>query len=256
MNEASQHMFSLKGRTALITGGNGGLGLGMAEGLHAAGARVAVTGRNPEKNALVPSHLDVYSMDVQDEESVVRTIAQIVNKHGSLDILVNNAGVGRRATVTELRREEWDDIVAVNLTGAFLCSKHAVAAMRSTGGGGKIINIGSMYSQFGVPNSVTYGATKHGILGLTRAMAVELGRDGIQVNAILPGWYVTAMTQHLKSSPNFDFVRRKTPAGRWGNPEDLVGTVVFLSSKASDFITGAAIPVDGGYSVTDRPLYD
>jgi len=252
MNEA----FSLEGRTALVTGGNGGLGLSMALGLHGAGARVAVTGRNQEKNALVPECLEVHTMDVRDERSIAQTIYEIVKTHGALDILVNNAGIGRRASVTELPREEWEEIVGVNLTGAFLCSKHAVPSMRSTGRGGKIVNIGSMYSQFGVPNSVSYGATKHGILGLTRAMAVELGRDGIQVNAILPGWYITAMTQHLKSSPNFDFVRRKTPAGRWGNPEDLVGAVVFLSSAASDFITGAAIPVDGGYSVTDRPLYD
>ncbi len=256
----TQNLFSLEGRTALITGGNGGLGWAMALGLQEAGARVAVTGRNPEKNAAAAEKLReadaVYAMDVYDEKSVERTLAQIVERFGALNILINNAGVGRRAVVTELSLEEWEGTVHVNLTGAFLCSKHAARAMKAAGNGGKIINIGSLYSLFGVPNGVTYGATKHGLVGLTRAMAVELGIYNIQVNAILPGWYQTAMTQHLKSSPSFDFVRRKTPAGRWGDPQDLVGAAVFLASAASAFVTGTAIPVDGGYSVTDRPLYD
>jgi 2-dehydro-3-deoxy-D-gluconate 5-dehydrogenase len=253
-------LFSLEGCTALITGGNGGLGLVMAQGLKEAGARVAVTGRNPEKNAALARELPgpdaVYALDVYDEPSVERTIAQVVERFGALNILINNAGVGKKSVVTELSLEEWEGTVHANLTGAFLCSKHAARVMKAAGTGGKIINIGSLYSLAGVPNGVAYGATKHGIVGLTRAMAVELGVHNIQVNAILPGWYQTAMTQHLKNSPSFDFVRRKTPAGRWGNPRDLIGAAVFLASAGSAFVTGAALPVDGGYSVTDRPLYD
>lgn len=252
--------FSLEGKTALVTGGNGGLGLVMALGLQEAGARVLVTGRNPEKNAAVAAQFHepdaVYPMDVYNEESVQGTIHNIVERFGALNILINNAGVGRRAVFTELSLEEWEGTVHVNLTGSFLCSKHAARVMKAAGNGGKIINIGSLYSLFGVPNGVTYGATKHGVVGLTRAMAVELGVFNIQVNAILPGWYETAMTRHLKTSPSFDFVRRKTPAGRWGDPDDLVGAAIFLASPASAFVTGTAITVDGGYSITDRPLYD
>lgn len=253
-------LFSLEGCTALVTGGNGGLGLVMAQGLKEAGARVAVTGRNPEKNAALareqPAPDAVYVMDVYDERSVERTVAQVVERFGALNILINNAGVGKKSVATELSLEEWEGTVHVNLTGAFLCSKHAARAMKAAGTGGKIINIGSLYSLAGVPNGVAYGATKHGIVGLTRAMAVELGAHNIQVNAILPGWYQTAMTQHLKNSPSFDFVRRKTPAGRWGNPRDLIGAAVFLVSAGSAFVTGVALPIDGGYSITDRPLYD
>ncbi len=128
--------------------------------------------------------------------------------------------------------------------------------MIASGRGGKIINISSMYALFGPPNAASYATTKSGLLGLTRALAVELGQHNIQVNAILPGWYQTEMTGHLAGTPLADYVRRKTPAGRWGNPQDLVGLAILLASGASDFITGAAIPVDGGYSVADRLLYD
>jgi len=253
-------LFSLEGKTALITGGNGGLGLAMAQGLKEAGARVVVTGRSPEKNAAIAQEVNapdaVCAMDVYDEGSVERTVAQVVERFGGLNILINNAGVGKRSVVTDLSLDEWEATVHVNLTGAFLCSKHATRAMKVAGTGGKIINIGSLYSSAGVPNSVAYGATKHGIVGLTRAMAVELGVFNIQVNAILPGWCETAMTQHLKNSPSFDFVRRKTPAGRWGKPQDMVGAAIFLAGAGSCFVTGAALAVDGGYSVTDRPLYD
>jgi 2-dehydro-3-deoxy-D-gluconate 5-dehydrogenase len=253
-------LFSLEGRTALITGGNGGLGLAMAEGLKQNGARVVATGRDPKKNAAIGQRLHapdvVYEMDVYDESSVELTVAKVMDRFGGVNILINNAGIGRKSVLTDLSLEEWESTVHVNLTGAFLCSKHVARTMKTVGKGGKIINIGSLYSLVGVPNSVAYGATKHGIVGLTRAMAVELGAYNIQVNAILPGWCETAMTQHLKTSPLFDFVRRKTPAGRWGNPQDMVGAAVFLAGAGSDFVTGAVLSVDGGYSVTERLLYD
>jgi len=252
--------FSLHGLTALVTGGNGGLGLGMAQGMKRAGARVAITGRNSQKNAEAAKAEfppdAIYQMDVYDESSVERTIADVVAKFGGLNILVNNAGAGKRSSITELPLEEWEEIVHINLTGAFLCSKYAVRAMKATGRGGRIINIGSLYSLAGVPNAISYGATKHGILGLTRALAVELGPHNIQVNAILPGYCETAMTEALKGTPLFDWVRRKTPAGRWGSPEDMAGAAVFFASPASGFVTGAALTVDGGYSITDRPVYE
>jgi 2-deoxy-D-gluconate 3-dehydrogenase len=151
-------------------------------------------------------------------------------------------------------REAWDAVVETHLTGSFLCVKHAAAAMVRQGDGGKIINIGSMYSLYGSPNFVDYAAAKTGILGLTRALAVELARHRIQVNAILPGWFETDMTKGGPASEWGERIRRRTPAARWGRPDDLVGAVVFLASRASDFVTGAALPVDGGYAVADRQL--
>jgi 2-deoxy-D-gluconate 3-dehydrogenase len=255
-----EDLFSLKGRVALITGGNGGLGRVLALAFRQAGAQVVVTGRNLDKNQAVGQELDgpdsVLPLDVYDEPAVERAIGVVGQRFGQLDILINNAGQSRRGFVPELSKDDWEDILKVNLTGAFLCAKHAAKAMMAAGRGGKIINMGSMYSLFGPPNVASYATSKTGLLGLTRALAVELCQYNIQVNAILPGWYLTEMTGHLKNMPLADFVRRKTPAGRWGNPQDLVGVAILLASAASDFITGAAIPVDGGYSVADRLLYD
>ena len=256
----SSQLFSLIGRTALVTGGNGGIGRAIALGLQDAGATVVVTGRNVQKNAAVAAELDsddaVLTMDVRDEAAVEKTIAQVVERYGKLDILVNNAGLARRSTLLDHTLEEWDAVIGGNLTGSFLCARTAAWAMVAGGQGGKIINIGSMYSIFGPPNVPSYAASKTGVLGLTRALAVELGTYNIQVNAILPGWHKTDMTEHAWSSALGEQIRRKTPAGRWGTPQDLIGIAVFLASPASDFVTGAAIPVDGGYSVTDRILYD
>lgn len=255
-----ENLFSLHGRVALITGGNGGLGRAMALAFREAGARVVVTGRNPDKNHAMGQALGdseaVLPLDVYDEAAVRHTIDLVVERCGQLDILINNAGQARRGAVLEQSLEEWVSILRVNLTGAFLCAKYAAKAMIARGHGGKIMNIGSMYSLFGPPNVASYATSKTGVLGLTRALAVELCRHNIQVNAILPGWYLSEMTGHLQNTPLADYVRRKTPAGRWGNPQDLVGVAILLASATSDFITGAAIPVDGGYSVADRLLYD
>jgi 2-dehydro-3-deoxy-D-gluconate 5-dehydrogenase len=256
----SLDLFSLQGRAALITGGNGGLGRAMALGLRNSGASVAITGRNPEKNSRIADELGdsgaVFTLDVTDEDAVAQTIAQVVDRFGKLDILINNAGLSRRGSVLEHSQQDWDAVIGGNLTGSFLCAKHAAQSMVGRGAGGKIINVGSMYSIFGPPNVVSYAASKSGVLGLTRALAVELGPHHIQVNAILPGWHVTDMTQHIQGNALGEHIRRKTPAGRIGVPEDIVGLAIFLASSASDFVTGAAIPVDGGYSVTDRLLYD
>jgi 2-deoxy-D-gluconate 3-dehydrogenase len=240
----------------LVTGGNGGLGLAMASGLWRAGAQVAVTGRNEAKNdearrVLGPDNL-VVTADVTEEASVVSTIDTVVQRLGRLDVLVTNAGSFAGGSVTELTLTAWRSVIDSHLTGAFLCAKHAAARMRERGKGGKIINIGSMYSLFGPPDFADYAAAKSGVLGLTRALAVELAADRIQVNAVLPGWFETDLTRGMPASDVGEHIRRKTPAGRWGLGEDLVGPVVFLASSASDFVTGAVLPVDGGYAVADR----
>lgn len=252
----SLSLFSLAGKSALVTGGNGGLGLAITLGLRDAGARVAITGRSTEKNAAVAAQLGadgaVFALDVRDEEGVAGTMASVIEHFGRLDVLVNNAGMVLGGSILEMPRVDWDAVIATNLTGSFLCAKHAARAMVDQGQGGKIINIGSIYSLFGTPIFADYGASKAGILGLTRALAIELAPFRIQVNAILPGWYETDMTREEAESDIGDDIRRKTAAGRWGQPEDLVGTSIFLASSASDFVTGAHIPVDGGYLITER----
>jgi 2-deoxy-D-gluconate 3-dehydrogenase len=198
----------------------------------------------------------VLALDVRDEAAVEQAVARVVERYGRLDILVNNAGLFSGGSVLTLSREDWDAVVATHLTGAFLCSKHAAAAMIAGGRGGKIINIGSAYSRFGPPDFADYATAKTGVLGLTRALAVEFAVHRIQVNAILPGWFETDLTRGLPGTPLGEEIRRRTPAGRWGDPADLVGTAVYLASPASDFVTGAQIPVDGGYAVSDRLLHE
>lgn len=250
---------SLRGKVALVTGGNGGLGKAIAAGLIAGGATTTVTGRNRAKNANVREELDglaeAFELDVRDEVATGVVISDIVTKFGHLDVLINCAGSFRGGTAVELSLDDWDEVISSHLTGTFICSKVAAKAMIQGGRGGKIINIGSMYSLFGAPDFADYAAAKAGVLGLTRSFAVELGRHNIQVNAILPGWYETDLTKGMPGTPTGEEIRRRTPAGRWGRPDDLVGIAVLLASPASDFISGACIPVDGGYSVTDRLLY-
>ncbi len=248
--------FSLEGKTALVTGGNGGLGRGIALGLRAAGARVAVTGRDTDKNRAMAQELGehslVVSLDVRLEDAVRDTVAKVVSAFGALDILVNNAGIERSGPVLDMSQDDWEAVIDTNLTGSFLCAKHAGQAMVAAGNGGKIINIASIYSIYGTPRLAGYGASKAGVMGLTRAMAIELAPHDIQVNAILPGWFKTAMTEESAASTRGTEIRRKTPAGRWGQVEDLVGAAVFLASSASDFVTGIGLPVDGGYLVSER----
>jgi 2-deoxy-D-gluconate 3-dehydrogenase len=252
----STKIFSLEGRVALVTGGNGGLGRGYARALREAGARVAVTGRGAEKNAAMAEELGadglVLPADVADESAVERTADAVVGRFGALDVLVNNAGGFHGGSVLDLPLEGWERVIGSHLTGSFLCAKHAARAMVRRGEGGKIVNVGSMYSLFGPPGFSDYAAAKSGIVGLTRALAVELAPHGIQVNAILPGWFETDLTRGGPREPWGETIRRKTPAGRWGEPADLAGAVVFLASPASDFVTGVALAVDGGYSVADR----
>ncbi|HSE92505.1 MAG TPA: glucose 1-dehydrogenase [Methylomirabilota bacterium] len=250
-------MFDLKGKVAIVTGGNGGIGLGMARGLAAAGARVVVAGRNAVKSKAAVAQLArlgpdplAIEVDVASEPSVAALVRGTTERCGRLDILVNNAGINVRKPAHELTLEEWRQVLDTNLTSAFLCSRAAYPAMKAAGGG-KIVNIGSMMSIFGASFVPAYGASKGGIVQLTRALACGWAPDNIQVNAVLPGWIDTDLTRRAREQvPGLnDNVLRRTPAGRWGTIEDMAGVAVFLASRASDFVTGAAIPVDGGFSV-------
>jgi 2-dehydro-3-deoxy-D-gluconate 5-dehydrogenase len=246
------NLFDLKGKTALVTGGNGGIGLGLAKGLAAAGARVAIAGRDESKNTeALKSFSDGIAVeaDLKDEKACQAMVEEAAKRLGRLDIVVNNAGTNIRKPPEEYSVEEWKLILDTNLTSAFVASQAAYPHMKRAGGG-KIVNIGSMMSIFGASFVAPYGASKGGIVQLTRALACAWAKDNIQVNAVLPGWIDTALTRRARADIKglHERVLARTPAGRWGEPGDLSGIAVFLCSKASDFVTGTAIPVDGGYS--------
>ena len=249
--------FDLKRSVAVVTGGNGGIGLGMARGLAAAGAAVVVAGRNQAKSRAAVAELQALGaqamaleVDVTDEGSVEKLIRRAVEALGRLDVLVNNAGTNIRKQPQEYTLAEWRQVLDTNLTSAFLVSRAAYPIMKAQGRG-KIINIGSMMSIFGASFTAAYAASKGGLVQLTRALATAWAADHIQVNAVLPGWIDTDLTARAREQvPGLhDNVLRRTPAKRWGVPDDLAGVAVFLGSAASDFLTGTAIPVDGGYSI-------
>jgi 2-deoxy-D-gluconate 3-dehydrogenase len=250
-------LFDLSGRVAIVTGGNGGIGLGMARGLAEAGAAVMVAARDAAKSARAVAELKALGspaaavqVDLRQEASCRSMVEATVERFGRLDILVNNAGTNVRKQPEEYSLDEWHMILETNLSSAFMCSQAAYPEMRAAGGG-KMINIGSMMSIFGASFSGPYAATKGGIVQLTRALACAWAKDRIQVNAILPGWIDTPLTvQARRQIAGLEQrVVERTPSGRWGAPDDFAGIAVFLASAASDFVTGTAIPVDGGYSV-------
>jgi 2-deoxy-D-gluconate 3-dehydrogenase len=249
--------FDLTGRVAVVTGGNGGIGLGMARGLAEAGAAVAIVGRNAAKSDAVVTELKQRGAkaisvvaDVTDKTAVAAMVERTKTEFGRIDILVNNAGINIRKPPHALGIEEWDSVIKTNLTSAFLCSQAAYPAMKAAGGG-KIINIGSMMSIFGASFAPAYAASKGGIVQFTRSCAVAWAADNIQANAILPGWIDTDLTKRARAEIDglHDKVLARTPAARWGAIDDFAGIAVFLASAASDFVTGTAIPVDGGFSV-------
>jgi 2-dehydro-3-deoxy-D-gluconate 5-dehydrogenase len=250
-------LFDLNGRVAIVTGGNGGIGLGMARGLAQAGAAVVVAGRNAEKSAAAVRELEALGaraatvdVDVTSEASCQAMVRNAVDRFGRLDILVNNAGTNIRKQPEEYSLTEWHTVLETNLTSAFVCSQAAYPEMKKSGGG-KIIMIGSMMSIFGASFTAAYAASKGGIVQLTRALATAWAKDNVQVNAVLPGWIDSALTRTARSQIEglHEKVVARTPAGRWGVPDDLAGIAVFLAAPASDFLTGTAIPLDGGYSV-------
>lgn len=248
--------FDLSGKVAAVTGGNGGIGLAMAEGLARAGASIMVIGRNPEKNNVAEGKLtalgvkaSAFVADVTSEEDCAAAMAAAKDRFGRLDILINNAGTNIRNVPHKLSLQDWRTVIDTNLTSAFICSNAAYPLLSSEGG--KIINIGSMLSIFGSSYGAAYAASKGGIVQLTKSQAVAWAPDKIQVNAILPGWINTDLTRQARIDVDglHDRIQNRTPAERWGDPEDLAGVAVFLSAAASDFVTGTAIPVDGGFSV-------
>jgi 2-deoxy-D-gluconate 3-dehydrogenase len=250
-------LFNLQNRVAFITGGNGGIGLGMAKGFASSGAAVVIAGRNQMKAQSALSELrslgaqaEFVELDVLTEASCHRAIELAVERYGRLDILVNNAGTSIRKAPEDLTAQDWHLVMNTNLTSAFLCSHAAYPHMRRAGGG-KIINIGSMMSIFGMPFAAAYAASKGGIVQMTKAMATAWAKDNIQVNVILPGWVDTDLTRGARQqiAGLHEKVLLRTPAQRWGTPDDFAGIAIFLGSPASNFITGAAIPVDGGYSI-------
>lgn len=248
--------FDLTGRVAVVTGSNRGIGFGIARGLAGAGATVVVSGRTAGANADAVKRIETeggralaVEADIEDEAACRALCEQAAARLGRLDILVNNAGVANRKPPQDHTSAEWRRVIDVNLSGAFWCAQAAYPAMLRAGGG-KIINIGSMLSIFGTSFAVAYGASKGGIVQMTKALACAWAKDNVQVNAILPGWIDTDFTQTArKEVPGLnERVLARTPAGRWGKPDDFAGVAVFLASSSSDFVTGAAIPVDGGYS--------
>jgi len=249
-------MFNLSGRVAIVTGGNGGIGRSIALALAGAGASVAIFARNSEKNERVLSELKAIghpalalSVDVTDRPALAPAVAAVEQRLGGVDILVNNAGIGViSGGVLQESTEDWDRVIETQLTAGFLLSKYVGKGMAERKRG-KIINIGSMYSFFGFGVAPSYAAAKGAIVQLTKSMAVELAPYNIQVNAIAPGWVETDMTAPVRSMPMNDEILLRTPAGRWGKPEEMGGTAIFLASSASDFVTGETIRVDGGYAI-------
>jgi 2-dehydro-3-deoxy-D-gluconate 5-dehydrogenase len=252
----TMEMFDLRGKVAIVTGGNGGIGLGIARGLALAGADVAVAGRNQDKTTAAVVELQGLGVralglraDVVDEAQVQRMVADTVRGLGGVDILVANAGTNIRKAPETYSLAEWHQLVDTNLTGVFACCQ-AVHPELKRRGGGKILTIGSMASIFGFDVGSVYAATKGGVVQLTRSLAAAWAKDNIQVNCILPGWINTELTQGARRArPTLeDTVIDRTPADRWGQPQDLAGAGVFFCSPASDFVTGTALPVDGGFS--------
>lgn len=251
-------LFDLTGKVAIVTGGNSGIGLGIARGLAAAGAGVVIAARDAERSRAAVLQLEAdgrnalaVGCDVTDPESITEMVRAAKDWLGHIDILVNNAGSTVRKRPEHLSLEEWHSVLSANLDSAFLCSKACHPVMKA-GGGGKILNNGSMLSLFGSPWGAAYAASKGGVVQLTKSLATAWAADNIQVNCFLPGWIDTPLAASARAQvPGlYESVLARTPAKRWGTPDDLQGIAVFLASAASDFITGAVIPVDGGFSAS------
>ena len=249
-------LFDLSGKVAIVTGGNGGIGLGIARGIAAAGAAVAIVGRDRAKSDGAVAELraagadaERFDADLLDGEAVVSVVRAVSERFGGVDVLVANAGMNSRRRPEDYTMELWDSIIDTNLGSVFACCQAVYPTMKQRGGG-KIITIGSMTSIFGFSVGAPYSASKGAVVQLTKSLACAWASDAIQVNCILPGFIDTALTRDARRDVD-DLEQRvvdRTPAGRWGSPDDIAGAAVFFASAASDFVTGAALPVDGGYS--------
>lgn len=255
LTDFSLDFFSLKGKSAIVTGGNTGLGRAFTLALASAGADVFVPGifdDSGETERLVTGlgrRYEEVRVNLTEPGVPASVVQQCIDSLGAVDIVVNSAGISKLAPITEFGREQWDAMVAVNLTAAFELGHEAAKHMIERGSG-KIINIASLFSFLGGLGSPAYAATKHGIVGFTKAYADELGTHGIQVNAIAPGYFATPITAATRADATTNQrVLDHIPSGRWGNPADLMGALVFLASRASDYVTGHVLTVDGGYLV-------
>jgi gluconate 5-dehydrogenase len=246
-------LFDLTGRTALITGSSQGLGLTLARGLAQAGATIVLNARNRDKLAAAVAQLksegftvEGAAFDVTDSKQIAEGLAEIAGRVPQIDILVNNAGIHRRAPLDQMEEAHWREVIDTNLTSAFLVSR-AIAPRMIERKQGKIINICSLMSELGRPTTGNYAAAKGGLKMLTRAMATEWSKHNVQANGIGPGYFLTDMTRSLAENPDFNkWICGRTPAGRWGDPAELVGAAVFFASAASNFVSGQILYVDGG----------
>ena len=250
-------MTDLQGTVALVTGGNGGIGLGMAKGLAEAGADLAIWGRSADKNELAVVELEKTGRrvhaevcDVGDEQQVATAFAATVEALGQVDSVFANAGISGVAAVTDMTLDEWHRVLRVNLDGTFLTFREAVRHLVPREQGGALVAVSSMVSNFGAPRQVHYAASKTGVLGLVRSLAVELARHEIRVNALLPGWTDTDMLAGGKGWQKFvDNTVGRTPVRRWGTPQDMAAAAVFLADRTQAFHTGDTLLIDGGYSL-------
>lgn len=250
-------LFDLTGKTAIVTGGNGGIGLGIAQGLADAGANLVILGRNDTKNQRVVEHFKNQqrpclglTCDVAIKADIERCVEATLAKFGGIDILINNAGIAGGGPPETIPDDIWDQVLDINLKSVLTFSQ-AVQPHLKAAGGGKIINIGSMYSIFGSADVLPYAASKGGVIQLTKSLAIAWAQHNIQVNTIVPGWISTEMTAPVMDNKAFfDMIIARTPEGRFGQPEEFAGAAVFLASAASNFVTGISLPVDGGYSIT------